>query len=167
MYSWKKKYENIAFKPVPEWEDYGVSEDGRVFSFKTGKELKQHRRGTGANSIRPSVMLWHDGKGKRYAVHVLVAITYLGPRPSERHGVAHKDGIPWHNHKDNLQWKTQYENIQDKRRHGTHGIKLAKEDVDYIRANYIPHKNGIQLAEEFDISLSTVMNITHHHTWRF
>jgi hypothetical protein len=106
---------------------YRVTEDGRVFS------LGHNWRGYGEREMRqqlnasgyPSVRLTIGGKRKRLPVHRLVALTYLGPRPSPRHEVRHLDGCKLNNRVENLAWGTAKENAEDRARHGrtSHGIR--------------------------------------------
>lgn len=45
--------------------------------------------------------------GKRTTrVHILVCLAFVGPKPSDRHTVNHKDGNKLNNTPDNLEWAT-------------------------------------------------------------
>ena len=100
--------------------DYEVTRDGRVFALRTNwrgygvREMKQHPDPDGY----PSVRLTLDGRRQRFAVHRLVAIAYLGPRPSKRHEVRHLNGDKTDNRVQNLAWGTAGDNAADRERHG-------------------------------------------------
>lgn len=49
--------------------------------------------------------------GRARRVHTVVAEEFLGPPPTPRHEVNHKDGDKSNNHADNLEWVTHQENI--------------------------------------------------------
>lgn len=51
-------------------------------------------------------------------VHVLVLLTFVGPRPRGKEG-CHNDGNPTNNRATNLRWDTRSANHLDKQRHGT------------------------------------------------
>ena len=99
---------------------YEVTRDGRVFS------VSSNWRGYGKRELvtalnddgYPSVRLTLDGKRKRYAVHVLVAMNYLPTRPSTQHEVRHLDGNRLNPHADNLAWGPRKENVADRDSHG-------------------------------------------------
>ena len=99
---------------------YEVTADGRVFS------ISHNWRGYGQRELRqdlnddgyPSVRLTMNGKRKRLAVHKLVALWHLPPRPSERHEVRHLDGNKMNSTSTNLQWGTRKDNADDRERHG-------------------------------------------------
>lgn len=99
---------------------YEVERDGRVFSVST------NWRGLGRRELRPdlnddgypSVRLTLDGKRKRYAVHKLVALHHLPPKPSSEHEIRHLDGNRMNPHAGNLAWGTRKENAEDRDQHG-------------------------------------------------
>jgi hypothetical protein len=99
--------------PVPGFDHYEVSNQGRV---------RSHRRG-GGRILRPgpsnyghlSVVL---GRGNTRMVHQLVLFAFVGPRPPG-HDARHIDGDPANNRLENLCWGTRSENIRDAVRHGT------------------------------------------------
>jgi hypothetical protein len=115
--------------PIPGWEDlYEVSSCGRVrgmdrtiyykdgrVRFYRGVILKGATHRTGGY---PLVNLSRDHKPKGFAVHQLVALAFIGPRP-EGQEVRHWDGNPLNNNVSNLLYGTPVENAQDKLRHGT------------------------------------------------
>jgi hypothetical protein len=106
--------------------------------------------------------------GKRYTrtVHVLVAETFLGPRPPGAQ-VRHLDGNGGNNRPSNLAYGTAKENAADRERHGTtargnrSGTAIIDDaTVDFIRLLYAAKKaHQYQLAALFRISQAQVNNI--------
>lgn len=92
-------------------------------------------------------------------VHTLVAITFIGPKPSSKHMVAHWDNNPANNNYENLRWATHIENDKDKDRHGTRPISLrngnAKLSDDKVRKIRRLRNKGLTLtniAKRFKIN---------------
>ena len=84
---------------LKEFPGYFVTEDGQVFSKRTGTFLK------GDNSEYPGVLLRRDGKTFRRNRHRLVAMTHVcNPDPDRLKEVNHKDGNKHNNHATNLEW---------------------------------------------------------------
>ena len=99
---------------------YEVSWDGTVYS------VHSNWRGYGRRALTadlnddgyPSVRITIGGKRTRQAVHKLVALHHLPPRPSPSHEGRHLDGNKLNCHADNLAWGTRKENADDRERHG-------------------------------------------------
>lgn len=106
---------------------YEVSDRGRVRSLdriivggdKAGNRRERVQRG---RVLRQTVCsfgyrrqeLVKDGRRKSFAVHRLVAESFIGPAPSERHEVRHHpDPGPSNNQVSNLLWGTHSENVRD------------------------------------------------------
>lgn len=175
------------WRPVPGYEGfYEASSLGRVRSvdreFTRSDGQRQVRLGrllspTPSGKGYPSVSLRH---GVRKTVHVLVCTTFLGPRPSTDHEVAHNNGIPTDNRVVNLRWATRSENQQDSVRHGTkfkhpagsmkadgnHNAKLTWEQVEEIRRRWdVGGVTQIALACEYGLGKSQIHNIVHRKQW--
>lgn len=120
---------NVNTNPIPGFNEYAVTINGRVFRMtgtKTGEpyELsqifhickgKQHPNGY------YYVTLQRDGMyvKRPVAVHRLVALTWLDkPDDTRKVWVNHKDGNKINNAVDNLEWTTISENIQHAHRTG-------------------------------------------------
>lgn len=98
------------------WEGrYEVSDDGQVRSAErrssrhrvherllTGQLLGGYRR----------MCLSNETVQQMRFVHIMVAEAFLGPRPTSKHQVNHKDGKRLNNCVDNLEWVTPSENMQ-------------------------------------------------------
>ena len=171
--------ENEIWLTVPGWPEYEVSDAGRVKSLP--RYVTQTKCGTTYTRLIPgrirSPSLMNGGAymfvslanqmGKlSTGVHRLVASAFLGPAPSSKHQVAHKDGNGLNNRVDNLRWATAWENNQDKFLHGTvvhgerhHSARISDEVVRLIidRRN----KTGLshwKIGREFGVSTM--------HVWR-
>jgi hypothetical protein len=110
--------------PLPDFPDYLVSENGDVYSLvEQGRwrkrrcvpyRLKERLDTKGYVRLR----LCNVGKFKNAAVHQLVALAFVGPKPFERAVIRHLDGTRTNNHFTNLAWGTHAENSADMVRHG-------------------------------------------------
>lgn len=88
---------------------YTISEEGKIFSKRTGKQLKYW---LSPNKIGyPTVMLYLDNKKIKVAIHRLVALKYLD-NPDNLPQVNHKDGNKLNNNVENLEWCTAKENTE-------------------------------------------------------
>ncbi len=112
-----------------EWKeinpDYIVSSDGQVGSRKYGKfrVLRPIFDGSGY----PNVVLFWGGTKRMWKIHILVAEAFLGPKPSPKHEVNHKNGDKTDARDSNLEWVTRLENM----RHYTHvlGHRAARGEA--------------------------------------
>lgn len=103
---------------------YGIGSNGRVFCTRYGKRIELRQRSDSVGYLRVRVAM--HGERHSVGVHVLVALTHCGPRPSEYHEVRHLDGSKTLNHADNLAWGTRKENVADAVKHGTHNRRAPQ-----------------------------------------
>ena len=160
---------------------YAVSNMGRV---------QRLVKITNARLDRPKALsLDHDGylrvmlseKGVKTTIKVqrLVAATFLPPRPSPKHNIAHNDGNPANNRSDNLRWATQRENIADELKHGTRArgerqgasklTEAAVIEIRRLRTLSKPYARGGKsykhIAEKFGVSKATVAAVVTRRYW--
>lgn len=117
------------WRPVVGYEyHYEVSSHGRVRSIDRavtdkigrtralkGKDLSAYVNKLGYRQVALS-----DSAGqKSFNVHILVALAFIGNRPSREH-VCHVNGDPSDNRVENLRFGTASENAWDAVHHGTH-----------------------------------------------
>jgi hypothetical protein len=128
-------------KKILDFEGYSITEDGIVFSHLRNK-FKNHFYLKNGYLM---VSLTKNKRQKNYSIHYLMAITYIGEKPSPSHQVMHLDNNKENNTIANLKWGTPRENHMDKKNHGTfqegekHGMhKLTAEKVLQIRASNLP-----------------------------
>lgn len=104
-----------AWRPVPGWPTYEVSDAGEVRSLTTRRVLAFSFGGRSGQYRR--VMLGHQVRGRRYRrhayVHVLVLEAFAGPRPAGM-VVCHRNDDPEDNRLANLYYGTHENNECDK-----------------------------------------------------
>ena len=150
------------WKPIAGFDDYQVSNFGRVKSFKQGKTIirKPQLRGKYL-----SVDLYIDGKEKYIFVHVLVAKAFI-PNLEGKPEVNHDDGNKFNCHVSNLYWATGSENVQHAVKNGLKksGVENScakikdEKDIIYIRDNP-DNLSPQQLAEMFGMSQMAISAI--------
>ena len=145
---------------------YQISNHGRLrrsgnfnTASKPNKCLAQVETSDGYVGYRLSA----NSRQKSVRAHQLVAEAFLGPRPTDRHIVAHNDGDKKNNNVENLRWATPAENSFDQVAHGTKKGRhfgrtsvFTDEEIYAIRADTRP--NYI-LAEEYSVSRATIHHI--------
>lgn len=85
---------------------YGVTDDGRVWSYITNRFLKP-----GISVGYPFVNLQMGPRVKSVKVHRLVATAFV-PNPHSLKHVNHKNGDKQNNHAYNLEWCSRAHNLQ-------------------------------------------------------
>lgn len=133
----------------------------------SGLHLKQWTLNTGYKQIQ------FRHKGKKYAVHRLVAIAFM-PNPEKLPFVNHLDHDRTNNHVSNLEWCTQSRNIQHayncKRMSKLGSMHhMAKLDESQVRAIKSILKNKElthqKLADYFKVKVGTIGSISKGLNW--
>lgn len=118
----------MEWKPISKYDGlYLVSDDGKVFSTRTNKILKQGMRGE-YRYVEINV----NGVAKKEYVHRLVAEAFL-PNPNNLPIVNHKDENPRNCNVNNLEWCTHKYNTN----YGTCIERIIKNMPDKKGANSI------------------------------
>jgi hypothetical protein len=143
-----------ARRPIPGFPDYCCDVDGNVWSFKKTKGLPiPHRITPRPRAGYGRIALLKDGKSFYRDVHVLMALTFLGPKPFAKARVLHWDDNRMNNRLHNLRWGTHAQNIADARRNGTDlrsvHRKLTPEQVRECRKR---EKSMAGYAKQFGVS---------------
>jgi hypothetical protein len=147
-----------VWRPIEEYEGfYEVSIYGEVISLRSGLFLK----GSPIPGGYLTVALHRDGKQSTRTIHSLVAKAHI-PNPDNKPSINHVDSDKTNNRTDNLEWCTPAENTR-------HGIMcgringaprvLADAQAGEIRARYSRGHRMIDLAHEYEVSLSTIKNV--------
>lgn len=111
-----------VFKPIEGFEDYEISNYGRVKSLKSKRILKPSN-----TNMYSKVSLWKNGKGYFKLVHRLVARAFI-PNQNNLPNINHKDENPQNNKAENLEWCTQKYNNN----YGRHNEKLSASKKGHI-----------------------------------
>lgn len=153
-----------------EYSGYFATEDGLIFSNKTGelKALTQRVQWS-----YKAVALVLNGKGTKRHVHRLVALAFLD-NPENKPWVNHKDGNKFNNHVDNLEWSTRQENIDHAWETGLsvppigeengRSILSEKEVIEIYNA-LLEGSDGPSLAALYGVEKSTINNIKRRKLW--
>ena len=143
-----------------------VDRDGRlVFERRDGAWLSHTPRPRGSY-----MMVSTRTCGSR-RVHVLVLEAFMGLRPGLK--CRHLNGDPLDNRLANLRWGTQAENCADTVRHGrsTRGERngsavLTEAAVHDILLKRTAGVSLRELADEHDVAIGTICDISARRTWR-
>ena len=114
------KTKENTMKKIEGFENYSVTEDGKIYNNKFNRLLK-HAIVDGYHKVG----LFNKAEGiynMKKLVHRLVAEAYI-PNPDNKETVNHIDGDKSNNHVSNLEWATRSENVQHAYSNGLkHGI---------------------------------------------
>ena len=153
-----------SWLPVPDYEDYQVSNYGRIKRFYKNGKPKIIKPNLNVGYLR--VCLCKDNKPKNFSVHRLVALAFI-PNPENKPQINHIDGCKLNNYVRNLEWATAQENTQHAHSNGLVNVpqgeeqvqaKLTNEQVEYIRNN--PDRLNLeQLAAKFGVDRRTIGKI--------
>lgn len=131
---------------------FSVTEDGRVYSHRTNKFLKQTISKTGYWYLATKIG-GRSGKNVCFKVHRLVAEAYI-KNPDNKPHVNHIDSNRLNNHVSNLEWVTPKENYDHAVGVGNISPELIKElsrsnrvltdeQRKFIASNYIPYDRNL------------------------
>lgn len=114
---------------------YVAGSDGLIYSTDfnhTGKTKALK----GENDVDgyPHVLMNIDKKRVYRASHKLIALAFIGQKPTPRHQVNHKNGVRNDNRPENLEYLTSRENTLDAFRRGR---KISKEQIEAMRKGTI------------------------------
>ena len=104
-------------KPIPNYPNYSVTEDGKIINNKTNRELKPILGNTGYYQISLS----NKGESRNLTIHRLVANAFLSNDENKRE-VNHINGIKTDNRVENIEWVTPSENMKHAYKFG---LKIA------------------------------------------
>ena len=98
---------------INNWDNYAVSNKGKVKNVRTGRELKLVENKNGYLIAN----LCQNGKKASFRVHRLVALMFI-ENPELKEEVNHIDGNKKNNCVENLEWNTHKENDSHARKNG-------------------------------------------------
>lgn len=159
--------EGEEWRAIADFEGrYEVSSLGRVRRLAplAGNEDGIILRGVPNVDGYPRVDLRKNGRGGFKAVHILVALAFLGPCP-EGHEVNHKNHDRADCRLSNLEYMTPSQNIRHALLRAGHGrVRATPEIVRTVRRSNEPVK---VLAARYGLGLETVRAIRAGISWRF
>ena len=124
---------NEIWKDIPGYEGlYQINNAGRIMSLRSGQLRKDVKSGRGYRAIQLSDQ---NHTKRRFYIHRLVAITFLGAPPTEGCVVNHKNLNKRDNRVENLEWTTNKGNMQ-------HAYTNGK--TDFRRQIRTDNKTGIK-----------------------
>jgi hypothetical protein len=152
--------------------DYIVSSDGQVGSRRRGKlKILKPRRHNGYLDL----LIWTgSGPKRRRTVHQLVAEQFLGPKPTPRHQVNHKNGNRADNRDCNLEWVTPSQNKQHSydvlgkkspRGEASGQARLTEDNVREIRTRRAAGETISSISVVYGIGGSQISRITRRKAW--
>ena len=162
-----------VYKPIPQFENYGVSAQGIVKNLHRDTFLAARVY----KNIRYYMVTLIDGQGlinKRY-VHRLTAQVWLpNPDPAKYNCVGFKDKDPKNYALDNLYWTNQTElmslrNSQDRYYKGEthHSSRFTWDEIQSIRSRWAAGEvSKAQIAREYGVYPSTIGNIIRNISWK-
>jgi hypothetical protein len=113
-----------AWKMIPSYEDYMISNLGRVSSKKGNAIAHTLMSPTNMNGYK-RIKLSKFGKSKTYLVHRLVLIAFIGIDETKSFA-NHKNGNRSDNRLDNLEWVTAKENVK-------HGFDVLGRTMNFVK----------------------------------
>jgi len=164
----KKELKNEIWKNVEDYDNYQVSNLGRIKSVRNNRIMNPWVDRTGRLGIGFS----ENSKKKKFRIHRLVLETFVGNCPKNME-CCHWDGNPTNNRLENLRWDTSKSNKFDRIRHGTsnqgskHGMsKLNEENVNRIRKLYGEGMLQKNIAILFGVKNMAISSIINRKTWK-
>lgn len=158
-------YQNEVWKPIQGFENYYITNYGRVWSTISNRWLKPQLNQRG-NHKRYYVSL---GRNNKKLVHRLVAEAFL-PNPYNLPEIDHKDTNGLNNHVNNLRWCSHNENMvneltQENVKKNT-GYFVEIEEITTGKKFY----GYEEVAKIFGVSKETVRkhvkNLVQHPKWK-
>lgn len=157
---------NEFWEPIPEFEGYSISSEGRIWSNKTNRFMRLFPDVRGYMYV----CLRRQGRSIRRPVHQLVLEAHAGPRPVGFQVVRHLNGCSSDNRVENLCYGTFRQNNLDMVKHGRHrrtgSPKLSK---DQVREILVLLEDGdlrqLEIAILYGVSDSTISRISRGVTW--
>ncbi len=159
-----------AWKPIPSFSGYEVSDLGRVRSYRVlGRRssiasIPQRILKPGCNGAYRSVSLRRGKIGYSRRIARLVLEAFVGPCPEgmER---CHNDSNPENDRLDNLRYDTHANNCRDG--FGEHTSRLTKQESVQLREMASQGVSDKELASRFNTSTSKVGRCRRGETYRY
>ncbi len=164
----------MEWRTIPGYTRYETSADGRIRRklparspmVKVGMILKPRIGKCGRLTVCAARDA--DGKCPPVFVHHLVAFAFIGPRPSQKHQIDHKNKQQGDNHWRNLHWVTSKQNHANADHAAEHGSmhKLTWPEVRRIRKAYENGDTQQAIADEYGVTQANISSIVLGITWK-
>lgn len=120
------------WKTIKGFENYKVSNTGKVYSLAKNKVMKPWI----VNSGYYVLTLVDSGVSKNMSVHRLVAKAFI-PNPLNKEQVNHIDGNKLNNNVDNLEWTTPSENVNHNKVLGRLDTHTARAELNKVQSKAV------------------------------
>jgi hypothetical protein len=176
--------DSTEYRVLPWNSKYRVGSDGSVWRWWAGAKRYREKYQPKWKLLKPAVdqdgyhrvVIYNNGKRKRYFAHHLVLVVFVGPQPEGMICRHFPDRNPANNTVSNLSWGTQLENEADKDVHGTRhrmpGEKhpfaiLTAERVIKIRQDYATGEFTQQeLASREGVTRGAIGDVVRRINWK-
>lgn len=161
------------WKQIKGYEDYYISNKGRIKSCKDGKPVNYLKPKVGSSGYL-NISLCKNGKPKSFRVHKLVAEYFVQGKTTDKNVVGHKDGNKLNVYYTNLEWISYHSNNLDAYETGlkvkgeNHTLSKLKdcEILDIRILNGFGTYNIEQLSNKFKVSTTTINRIISNLDYR-
>lgn len=129
----------MEMKPIPDYPNYAVTKDGRVWSYNRNKFLKPR---TNKSNIYEKVTLYFNGVGISKYIGRLVFETFNGYEPEV---LSYKDGNIYNNKLDNLvetSWNVLMKKNNSKRRNHNPGLTFIRVNPQSKEVKEVSYQYG-------------------------
>lgn len=148
------------------YDNYEITEEGKVINIKSGRVLKPEIIWDGYERVTLS----DRGKTTRVRVHRLVAEHFLPNDDPNKNQVNHKDGNRRNNSKENLEWVTCKENINHGKRSLGSNHYCAKLNDDIVKSVCCLIQKGLTrgrvLKNHPEVSKTQFDDIRRRRSWK-
>ena len=138
-------------KDIENYENlYGITEDGKIWSYRSNKFLTPRKRKDGYWQIKLTV----NNQSQTFLLHRLIAQTWI-PNPENKPTVDHIDRNKDNNHVSNLRWATSSEQVLNENTDKVHSKKHMDKIIKMAR------EKNLKSIEKRDINDHTILYATY------
>lgn len=141
------------WRKIKGFEDYGVSNYGRIHSIKSNIIMN-----TPLSAGYPAGAFRKNGKTYHFRVHRLVALMFID-NPNNYKLVNHKDHNRTNNYFENLEWCDQKHNMLECAKIGKGNTSFNIDTLRIIKTRLFNGERGCDLATEYNTTRATITDI--------